>query len=205
MIDRLSAQIAGPCFHSFLSPPSLSNSIRALLLLNAARLDPGKLPLHMSCQCLFLPRQEIRECVCSRRTQQQQQQHSHGNASLSPSIRRRCGAMRLYSSLLRCLGPRLQAAQPVLASFSAYSFLRSPLQVNHLVLFTNEGKLSCLPGACVPRGSAIEIKHNSVFLSPACVQTLLQEHCGKLLAKTESYRRPTLARGPHLRQRGCRQ
>lgn len=36
----------------------------------------------MSCQCLFLPRQEIRECICSWRTQQ----HSHGNASSSFSV-----------------------------------------------------------------------------------------------------------------------
>lgn len=34
----------------------------------------------MSCQCLFLPRQEIRECVCWWETQQ----HSHGNAYSSP-------------------------------------------------------------------------------------------------------------------------
>lgn len=43
-------------------------------------------PLQMSCQCLFLPRQEIRECVCSRRTQQ----HSHGNASLLSFIPHLC-------------------------------------------------------------------------------------------------------------------
>ncbi|KAI9530333.1 hypothetical protein NQZ68_004350 [Dissostichus eleginoides] len=39
--------------------------------------------------------QEIRECVCSRRTQ-----HSHGNASSSASIPRLRSTMRTYSSLL---------------------------------------------------------------------------------------------------------
>lgn len=74
-------------------------------------------PLHMSCQCLFLPRQEIRECVCSRRTQQ----HSHGNASLLSFIRCLCSIMRLYSSLLPWASAPINTSIPT--SFSPYNFL----------------------------------------------------------------------------------
>ncbi len=82
----------------------------------------------MSCQCLFLPRQEIRECVCWRRTQQ----HSHGNASTSSSVPRLRSTMRPYSSLLHCLGPRLQSTHP--HPFSSVHIILLPLSCGSLLL-----------------------------------------------------------------------
>lgn len=80
-------------------------------------------PLHMSCQCLFLPRREIRECVCSRRTQQ----HSHGNASSSSPIPCLHSTMRPYSPLLHSLGASAPINTSTTISFSRFSFPVSPV------------------------------------------------------------------------------
>lgn len=124
-------------------------------------------PLHMSCQCLFLPRQEIRECVCSRRTQQ----HSHGNASSSSSILCLHSTMRPYSSLLHCLDPQLQSTHPQLFLFHIFSLFPS---LDHcsgrdfLIIHPLFQKVKC-------RAVCMHVQMCLMVFCACCVQTVVRK------------------------------
>lgn len=132
----------------------------------------------MSCQCLFLPRQEIRECVCLRRTQQ----HSHGNDSSPSSIPHLRSTMRPYSSLLPCLEPQSLSTHPDL--FLSLHMFSSLFPVGHYsekVLILTQfiyDVMSRVSGAWVLVGSAKKVQdysmclpmHVCVTMFCACVQ-----------------------------------